>query len=293
MRWKTRKNIRNLLFGFPDTQLTLLSSPQNNSERSYPERSIVMSQATAKGLIHSFESFSALDGPGIRYVVFFSGCPLRCIFCHNIDMVVSLPSADQEYSAAEVVEKVKRARPYFARSGGGVTLSGGEPFFQFDFMQELLKEFKREGIHTAVDTCLYTSAPKIEQISESTDLFLVGLKHIDNRKHQELTGRDNNSILKNISYLNSLTIPFWLRYVVIPGITDDKDDIRKLAAFLAQFSSLQWVDLLPYHRLGLKKWQALNKEYSLPHVKPPTQEEMEKVRVIFQAFNVPISEVKG
>lgn len=293
MRWKTRKNIRNLLFGFPDMQLTLSSSPQNNSERSYPEHSIVMSQATAKGLIHSFESFSALDGPGIRYVVFFSGCPLRCIFCHNIDMVVSLPSADQEYSAAEVVEKVKRARPYFARSGGGVTLSGGEPFFQFDFMQELLKEFKREGIHTAVDTCLYTSAPKIEQISESTDLFLVGLKHIDNRKHQELTGRDNNSILKNISYLNSLTIPFWLRYVVIPGITDDKDDIRKLAAFLAQFNSLQWVDLLPYHRLGLKKWQALNKEYSLPHVKPPTQEEMEKVRVIFQAFNVPISEVKG
>lgn len=260
---------------------------------SYPEPSIAVSQVAANGLIHSFESFSTLDGPGIRYVVFLSGCLLRCIFCHNIDMVESLPGTYREYSVAEVVEKVKRARPYFARFGGGVTLSGGEPFFQFDFIQKLLKEFKREKIHTAVDTCLYVSTQKIKQISESIDLFLVGLKHIDNDKHKQLTGRNNNLILENISYLDSLKKPFWLRYVVIPGITDDKDDICRLTEFLTRFSSLQWVDLLPYHRLGVQKWQALNKEYTLFRAKPPTEEEMEKVRAIFRASNVPVLSVMG
>jgi len=249
----------------------------NQAKGTYPE--------SVKGLIHSFESFSTLDGPGIRYVVFLSGCFLRCVFCHNVDMMESLPGSYKEYSVAEVVEKINRARPYFARSGGGVTLSGGEPFFQFNFIRELLHEFKREGIHTAVDTCLYTSTQRIKQVSEGVDLFLVGLKHIDNRKHEQLTGRGNSLILENISYLDSLKKPFWLRYVVIPGITDDKDDIRRLAEFLARFSSMQGVDWLPYHRLGLKKWQALNKQYTLSHAKPPTEEEMEKVKLVFQTFN--------
>lgn len=203
-------------------------------------------------------------------------------------MVESLPGTYKEYSVAEVVEKIKRARPYFARSGGGVTLSGGEPFFQFNFIQELLSELKREGIHTAIDTCLYTSPQQIKQISEWVDLFLVGLKHIDNRKHKQLTGRGNSLILENISYLDSLKTPFWLRYVVIPGITDDEGDICRLAEFLTQFSSMQGVDLLPYHRLGLKKWQTLNKEYTLSHVRPPTEEEMEKVKLAFRTFNVPV-----
>ncbi|MCL0049401.1 pyruvate formate-lyase-activating protein [Dehalococcoidia bacterium] len=242
----------------------------------------------AKGLIHSFESFSTLDGPGIRYVVFLSGCFLRCVFCHNVDMVESLPGTYKEYSVAEVVEKINRARPYFVRSGGGVTLSGGEPFFQFNFIRELLSEFKREGIHTAVDTCLYTSSQQIKEVSEWVDLFLVGLKHIDTRKHKQLTGRNNDLILENISYLNSLKKPFWLRYVVIPGITSDKGDIRRLAEFLAQFSSLQGVDLLPYHRLGIKKWQAMNKEYTLSCAKPPTEEEMEEVKLAFRAINLPV-----
>jgi len=247
-----------------------------------------MLPAANKGIIHSFESFSTMDGPGIRYVIFFSGCPFRCIFCHNVDMVEVSPGTSLEYSAAEIVEKVMRVRPYFARSGGGVTLSGGEPFFQFNFMEELLAAFKREEIHTAVETCLYTSTQRIKEISGSVDLFLVGLKHIDNRKHTKLTGRDNSLILQNISYLNSLQLPFWVRYVIIPGITDDQNDIHQLAEFLAQFRLLQWVDLLPYHRLGLQKWRAINKEYTLSSAKPPTEEEMERVRAIFRAYNVPL-----
>ncbi|MCD5383175.1 radical SAM protein, partial [candidate division WOR-3 bacterium] len=134
---------------------------------------------SVKGRIHSFESFSALDGPGIRYVVFLCGCPLRCLFCHNIDMVECLPGTYREYSVSEVIDKVERVRPYFNRSGGGITLSGGEPFFQFDFMLVLLREFKKRDIHTAIDSCLYTSSKKIEEISKWVDIFLVGLKHID------------------------------------------------------------------------------------------------------------------
>lgn len=237
---------------------------------------------SVKGRIHSFESFSALDGPGIRYVVFLCGCPLRCLFCHNIDMVECLPGTYREYSVSEVIDKVERVRPYFNRSGGGITLSGGEPFFQFDFMLVLLREFKKRDIHTAIDSCLYTSSKKIEEISKWVDIFLVGLKHIDSRKHKELTGRDRSLILKNISYLDSLKQPFWLRYVVIPGITDNKSDIQRLAKFLSPFSYLEWVELLPYHRLGIQKWKALNKPYVLPNVEPPTREEMANIKAFFE-----------
>lgn len=243
-----------------------------------------------KGRIHSFESFSALDGPGIRYVIFFSGCPMRCIFCHNVDMGESLPGTYNEYSVAEVVKRVERARAYFtrSRSGGGITLSGGEPFFQFEFILELLKECKRLKIHTVVDTNLYASSREIEEVSEWVDLFLVGLKHIDNQKHRELTGKDNTLILKNIALLDSLKKCFWLRYVVIPGITDGAEDIRQMVMFLSDFSHLELVELLPYHRLGIKKWDALDKPYALPDVKPPTAEEMARVKEVFQEFDLSV-----
>jgi pyruvate formate lyase activating enzyme len=201
-------------------------------------------------------------------------------------MVEALPGTYKVYAVEEVVEKVVRARLYFDRSGGGVTLSGGEPFFQFDFIRELLCAIKRAGIHTAVDTCLYTSPDKIRELSEYVDLFLVGLKHIDSHKHKELTGQDNGLILENISYLNSLKKPFWLRYVVIPGITDDEADVRRLVEYFSRFNNLECVELLPYHRLGLKKWESLGKPYGLPHVEPPTREEMAQVERLFEHFNV-------
>ena len=248
----------------------------------------MVSQVVDKGLIHSFESFSTLDGPGIRYVVFFTGCYFRCAFCHNIDMVECLPGTYKEYSVSAVLKKVNRARPYFVRSGGGVTLSGGEPFFQFHFMRDLLTEFRKEGIHSAIDTCLYTPRERIEQISGLVDLVLVGLKHIDPGKHRKLTGRDNDLVLKNIAYLDSLKKPFWIRYVVVPGVTNERDDILKLAEFLSPFSSLQRIDLLPYHRLGIKKWEAVNKDYTLSDSRPPSEEEMEEVRSVFQSFDLPL-----
>ncbi len=203
-------------------------------------------------------------------------------------MVECLPGTYEEYTVAELVEGITRARPYFDRSGGGVTLSGGEPFFQFNFIRELLGECKREGIHTTVDTCLYAATQQIKQINELVDLFLVGLKHIDCRKHKELTGQDNCLILENISYLDSLKKPFWLRYVVIPGITDDEADIRRLAEYCSHLSCLEWVDLLPYHRLGVQKWQALGKHYGLPNVEPPTREEMAQVASLFNQLNVSV-----
>ena len=251
--------------------------------------------------IHSFESFSTLDGPGIRFVIFFSGCPLRCSFCHNIDMVYpvrclpsnrvkSLPGGYKEYSVSEVIEKIKRAYSYFKNSpsGGGITLSGGEPFFQFEFILELLKECKKLKIHTVVDTNLYTSPDKIKEIEKWVDLFLVGLKHIAPQKHKKLTGKDNKLILKNISLLNSLKKYFRIRYVVVPGISDNKKDIEKIAKFLSDFKYLEGIELLPYHCLGVKKWKALNIPYKLSNVKPPTEKEMKQVREIFQTFGISV-----
>jgi len=205
-------------------------------------------------------------------------------------MQESLPGTYIEYSVAEVVKRVERARSYFtrSRSGGGITLSGGDPFFQFEFMLELLKECKRRDIHTVVDTNLYASSSEIEAVSELVDLFLVGLKHIDNQKYRELTGKDNTEILTNISLLDSLKKCFWLRYVVIPGITDGAEDIRRMAIFLSDFSHLEAVELLPYHRLGIKKWDALDRPYLLPDVKPPTAEEMTRVKEVFQRFDLSV-----
>ena len=240
--------------------------------------------------IHSFESFSALDGPGIRFVIFFSGCPLRCSFCHNIDIAKVTTNNSQDYSVLEVIKKIKRTQSYFKNSpsGGGVTLSGGDPFFQFDFILELLKECKKLKIHTVIDTNLYTSPEKIEEIEKTVDLFLVGLKHIDNQKHKEITGKDNKLILENISLLNSLKKDFRIRYVVIPSISDEKKDIQKLAQFLSSFKYLEGVELLPYHRLGVKKWKALDLPYKLSDIKPPTKQEMIQVKDIFQALGISI-----
>ena len=252
-----------------------------------------------KGKIHSFESFSVLDGPGIRYVIFFSGCPLRCSFCHNIDMVYPVRyllsngvkahyGTYQEYSVSEVMEKIKRVQPYFKHSpsGGGITLSGGEPFFQFEFILELLKECKK--IHTVIDTNLYVSPDKIEKIKKWVDLFLVGFKHIVPEKHKKLTGKDNKLILKNISLLNSLKKDFRIRYVVIPGISDNKEDVQKTANFFSDFKYLEGVELLPYHRLGVKKWKALNMSYKLPNVRPPLKQEIIQVKKIFQSFGISV-----
>ena len=184
-----------------------------------------------RGRIHSFESFGTVDGPGIRFVIFMQGCPLKCKYCHNRDTWNFNGSV--EYAIEPVIEKVMRSKPYFDHSNGGVTVSGGEPLGQAEFVLELFKELKKRNIHTALDTAgSYKITPVIEELLSYTDLVLLDIKHIDNEKCIELTGQSNENEINFAKYLSDKNIPVWIRQVLVPGITNDENDLKKLREFL-------------------------------------------------------------
>jgi pyruvate formate lyase activating enzyme len=228
------------------------------------------------GMIHSFETFGALDGPGLRFVIFFEGCPLRCVYCHNRDM---LDLKDyMRMTPKELVEKVIDYKPYFG-NGGGVTISGGDPIFQPKFLLEFLKLCKQHDINTTLDTSLFTSKEVIDSILPYTDLFMISLKHFDSDTHKCLTGVGNEQILKNIKYLNEViaknkkakkhTPKIWFRYVILPEYTDTKSNLNALIKFLHGVN-FELIDLLPYHTFGVYKWKKMGLKYTLDDVKPPS-----------------------
>jgi len=226
-----------------------------------------------KGFIHSFESFGAVDGPGIRYVVFMQGCPLKCKFCHNRDTWE--PNTGEQYTVNEVFKKVMRAKPFFDSSDGGVTISGGEPLLQAKFVLELFKKLKEKGVHTAIDTA--GSLPlndTIKELLEFTDLVLLDIKHIDEQKCIELTGLSNKNELDLAMYLSSINKPMWIRQVLVPGITDDANDLKNTRKFIDSLKSVEKVEVLPYHDLGKSKWENLGIEYPLKDVPIPTEEQI-------------------
>ena len=239
-----------------------------------------------KGYIHSLESFGSVDGPGIRYVIFFSGCPMRCAYCHNPDTWDMTRGTTME--ADELVKKALRYRPYWKRDGG-VTVSGGEPLMQIDFLTELLERLKKENVHTCIDT---SGAPftreepffsKFRRLMESTDLLLVDIKHIDTEHHKKLIGRDNRNILDMLEFLSEIKKPVWIRHVLVPTITDNDDYLKKLRAFVDTLSNVERVDVLPYHSLGASKWKALGIPYSLDGIDPPAKERIENAKKILGA----------
>ena len=228
-----------------------------------------------KGRIHSFESFGTVDGPGIRYVVFMQGCPLKCKFCHNRDTWEI--NAGEEYSVKEVVDKIMRAKPFIDESNGGVTISGGEPLLQAKFLIELFKELKQNGIHTAIDTA--GSLPlndTIKELLKYTDLVLLDIKHIDDKKCIELTGMSNKNELDLAKYLSSINKPMWIRQVLVPGITDDKFDLIKTRKFIDTLKSVEKVEVLPYHNLGKQKWIDLGYAYPLENIPIPTIDQIKQ-----------------
>lgn len=234
------------------------------------------------GRIHSFESFGTVDGPGIRFVIFMQGCSFRCLYCHNPD--TWHVEGGTEYSVNEVMEKIKRYIPYFKNSGGGVTVSGGEPLIQVDFVTELFKLCKQEGIHTAIDTSGNTRriegtdvSTKIDNLLDVTDLVLLDIKHIDAAKHKIITGTSNSPILNLANYLDKRKIPVWLRYVVVPGLTDDEQSIKKLSEFLGGLSNIEKIELLPFHKIGEYKWKELDFNYTLWDT--PSATDMDILRV--------------
>lgn len=237
------------------------------------------------GLIHSTESFGAADGPGVRFVIFLHGCNMRCSYCHNPDTWASHNSSEKVF-AQQLIEKALHFKEYWG-SEGGITVSGGEPLLQIDFLIELFKLAKEKGIHTCIDTSgqpFTSDGPWFEKfvnLMDYCDLILLDLKQINNQKHIKLTGKSNKNIIEMFRYLDSINKPIWARYVLVPGLTDEKNDLEDAACFFKSLRNIKRVDILPYHTLGVAKWEQLGLDYKLKDVDPPNDKLLSSVKNYF------------
>ena len=237
------------------------------------------------GRIHSFESFGTVDGPGIRFVVFLQGCPLRCQYCHNPD---TWGAGGTEYSVEEVVNRVVRYRNYFGETGG-VTVTGGEPLLQIDFVTELFTALKAKGINTCVDTSgitfradNQTVVEKHKKLLEVADLFLLDIKHIDDEACKKLTGQSNQNTLAFAKFLSDNGKKMWIRQVLVPGITDDEGSLRQTRQSIDGLQTVEKVEVLPYHTLGLAKYEKLGIEYPLKGLEAPSKEVVLRAKEILR-----------
>lgn len=227
------------------------------------------------GYIHSTESFGSVDGPGVRFVIFVAGCPMRCQFCHNPDTWNM--QVGERRSTEELLKQALRYKAYW-KDGGGITVSGGEPLMQMDFMIELFRKAREKGINTTIDT---SGAPfkreepffeKFNELMKYTDLLLLDIKHIDDEKHQMLTGRTNRNILDMAEYLSEIGKPVWIRHVLVPQRNDEDGYLERLYGFISRLKNVEKVEVLPYHTFGEYKWKELGYEYPLAGIEPPTKE---------------------
>lgn len=217
------------------------------------------------GFIHSLESMGLVDGPGVRAVVFLQGCPLRCLYCHNPDTQTF--SGGQETTPEALVKRLLRFRPYFESSGGGVTFSGGEPLGQSDFLLACLKLLKAEGVHTCIDTS-GVGQGDFEDILKHTDLVLYDVKHHQREGYRKITGRELDPTLAFVEAVRKANVPMWVRHVVVPGLTDSREHLTSLGKYIATLPRVEKLELLPYHTLGVHKYQTLGIPYPLEGVPP-------------------------
>jgi len=217
-----------------------------------------------------------VDGPGLRFVVFLQGCPLRCRYCHNPDTWD--PRGGTEVTVGSLVEEIRKYIPYMKFSGGGVTVSGGEPLLQPDFVAALFAECRQLGIHTALDSSGFAPAERAERVLAQTDLLLLDIKQPNLLRHKALTGVDGRRPRTTARLAAAMGIPMWIRYVVVPGWTDDPADVEALADLVLTLPTVEKVELLPYHLLGKHKWEALGISYQLEGVLPPPATTMERIR---------------
>lgn len=218
------------------------------------------------GYIHSLETFGTVDGPGVRFVVFFQGCPMRCLYCHNPDTWHMQDGT--EMSADEILQKFERNRAFYTT--GGLTATGGEPLLQMDFLIELFQKAKAKGIHTCLDTSgiLFdqTDAPKMqkfESLIKVTDLVMLDIKHMEDVAHEKLTGHSNKSVFAFAEFLKERKIPVWIRHVAVPGITNQKEELEALGNYLATLPNVEKLEILPYHALAVPKYENLGMDYPL------------------------------
>jgi pyruvate formate lyase activating enzyme len=240
------------------------------------------------GRVHSFESFGTVDGPGTRFVVFLQGCLFRCKYCHNRD-TWDLDGGEL-YSVTEMVEQILPFAKFMDASGGGVTITGGEPVLQAAFVGLLFQKLRQNGIHTCLDTNGYVGVynEETEMMIAESDLVMVDIKHIDDHKHHLLVGVSNQRTLRFVRHLADIDKKTRVRYVVVPGYSDDITDVNALAQFLAPMQNIEQVELLPYHNLGTHKWKALDIEYPLEGMAPPPEEKMAEIQSIFESYGLNI-----
>lgn len=231
--------------------------------------------------IHSFETLGAVDGPGIRVVIFMQGCNLKCKYCQNRDTWDC--NKGEIYTTDQILNKIERYRNYIIPSGGGVTISGGEPLIQTPFLINLFKKLKQRGIPTAIDTSgSFEINEEIKQLVELTDLFLLDIKCINDNICKDLTGTSNKKELAFAKYLDQQEKKIWIRQVLIPGITDKEEDLIKLKEFIGELKNVEKVEVLPYHDMGKFKWEELGEEYQLEGIKIPTNEQIERAKRILE-----------
>lgn len=238
-----------------------------------------------EGYIHQIESFGCADGPGSRFIIFFSGCPLRCKYCHNPDTWKMTDGT--LYTAEQLVEQAITCKPYWGKKGG-VTVSGGEPLFQIDFLIELFTKFKEIGVNTCIDT---SGAPftkegewfeKFKKLMDVTDILLMDIKHIDEEEHVKLTGKTGKNIREMFAYLDEINKPIWIRHVLVPGITDDEKWLTQTRDFIRTLNNVYRVEVLPYHGLGAVKYKDLGIDYVLKDLESPTLESVSKAKEILE-----------
>lgn len=238
------------------------------------------------GYIHSIETFGTVDGPGVRFVVFFQGCPMRCQYCHNPDTWDM--SDGKEKSVDEILAMFERNRSFYRT--GGITATGGEPMVQIDFLLELFTKAKEKGIHTCLDTSGIMFAEdrqsdtfvKIEKLMMVTDLVMLDIKHVESDAHQKLTGHVNGKIIAFARYLDEIKKPVWIRHVVVPGITNQESSLIKVGEFLKTLSNVEKLEVLPYHTLGENKYENLGMEYPLKGVPQLTKEEAKEAENVIR-----------
>ena len=241
---------------------------------------------SVKGKVHSFESFALVDGPGVRYCVFLQGCHMRCKYCHNPETWEL--EGGEEWSAQDLFNKVYRYKNYWGKKegDGGITVSGGEALLQMEFVTEFFRLAKEKGVHTALDTSAnpFKMDPdyleKFDKLMEVTDLFILDIKEMNDAKHKELTGWTNENILNLATYLSDHGEEMWIRHVLVPGLTDDEEGLIELADFIKTLKTVSRVEVLPYHTLGVFKWEKMGVKYPLEGIATPTKEEVKRAEEI-------------
>ncbi|PZD95476.1 pyruvate formate lyase-activating protein [Paenibacillus sambharensis] len=236
-----------------------------------------------KGRIHSVETFGTVDGPGIRFVLFMQGCALRCQFCHNPDSWDT--SAGKPVTVEEVIAEIEPYLEYYRLSEGGLTVTGGEPTLQAPFVAALFREIKRRfGLHTTLDSSGFCEPDHAEAtgLLDTTDLVLLDLKQLNKQRHEALTTQSNDRILRFARHLSDRGSKMWIRHVLVPGVTDSYEDLLELGRFIGTLDGVEKFELLPYHRMGVYKWQEMNLPYPLEGIQPPTEQETDRARRIVE-----------